>query len=279
MSGDRGILYKFTFLLLALFVGCSAPQANPPGMSPAAPTSAQLFTQQPNTPTPQPKETAAFSLEKALDVFPLKRGAQWVYRETAYDTIENELLPQLTNRQITATLRVTDTVTEIATRNTYFAAKVERARDLISTTLDLAQLGEHGSNYFANNAPATKWYIFANDKIYSQFETLNWDAVMSSTLELELPLADGARWYPAAEQRTQFSVEQGIPGLRVVEPAPRVRVPAGEFLNCFVLHDFYNTGGVLTDFCPGVGILGEGFDHAGTPFGTHSVLLRFTPGQ
>jgi hypothetical protein len=279
MSGDEGMFYKFTILLCALFVGCSAPQPDMSGITAAAPTSANIFTPPAPATTPQPQATAAFSPENALDVFPLKRGAQWVYREIAYDTIPNEVLPQRTNRQITATLLMTDTIVDTRTRNGNYAAQVARERTVISTTMDLAQLGDYGSDYFANNAPATKWYIFAGDKIYSQFQDLDWDVVMSSTLELQLPLTEGARWYPDAEQRAQFSVDEGLPGLRAVEAAPRVRVPAGEFTDCFVLHDFYNTGGILTEFCPGVGILGEGFDHAGTPFGTHSALLKFTAGQ
>lgn len=264
------MLNKWMFALFVLMVGCSAP-ASPTPFAPTQPIP---------THTVAPAPTATLTVaEHALQMFPLKRGAQWVYQEIAYDTIPNDVLPERTNRQITGTLWITDTVTDTQTRAGKYAAQVVRERTLISTTLDLARLGEYGDDYFANNAPATKWYIFADDKIYWQWDILDWDAVMSSTLELQLPLVEGAQWYPDAEQRAEFTVEQGIPGLRLVEAAPRVRVPAGEFADCFVLHDFYNTGGILTEFCPGVGIVSEGFDHAGTPFGTHSALLKFTAGQ
>lgn len=265
---------KWSLVLLFLIGGCSTnvtPTLNPTAVSTPPPTAA---------PTAPPTETRqAAPAEDALQVFPLKRGAQWVYREIAYDTIPNDVLPQVVNRQITATLLITDTVMDTQMQTGKYAAQVVRERTLISTTIALGDLGEYGDVVFANNNPPVKWYIFTENKIYSQFENLDWDAVETSTLELQLPLTEGSRWYPLAEQRAQFSVEEAIPGLRVVEPAPRLRLPAGDFAGCFVLHDFYNTGGVQTDFCPGAGIVGEGFDHAGTPFGSHSVLEKFRPGE
>jgi hypothetical protein len=278
MRQGMNLQNKLLLSLLLWLVGCAAPVIATPTAPPLAPTRAP--TSQQVTPTPTVTATAVLSVnDAALRVFPLKRGAQWIYTETAYDTLPNDLLPQRTNRQITATLQITDTVMDTQTYASYYAAQVVRERTIISTTMDLAQLGEYREMYFANNAPATKWYIFAGDQVYSQFENLDWTAAQTSTLEYQLPLTEGTRWYPDPEQRAQFSVDDALPGLRVVEAAPQVRVPGGEFANCFVLHDFYNTGAVLTDFCPGVGIVGEQFDHAGTPFGSHTELLKFTPGQ
>lgn len=265
---------KWALMLLFLAAGCSAnatPTLNPSAVSTSPPTVA------PTAPATATRQAAP--AEDALQVFPLKRGAQWVYREIAYDTIPNDVLPQVVNRQITATLLITDTVMDTQMETGKYAALVVRERTLISTTIALGDLGEYGDVVFANSNPPVKWYIFTQNKIYSQFENLDWAAVETSTLELQLPLTQGSRWYPPAEQRAQFSVDQGIPGLRVVEPAPRLHMPAGDFADCYILHDLYNTGGVLTEFCPGVGIVGEGFDHAGTPFGSRTELEKFTPGE
>ncbi len=265
---------KGLWVFLFLIVGCSA------NVSPTATVSPPVPTQTAFAPTARSLPTASASAnENALQVFPLTRGAQWVYAEMAYDTLPNDVLPQQANRQITATLLVTDTVIETQTRGAAYAAQVVRERQIVSTTIALAELGDYGEIIFADNAPATKWYIFASDKIFSQQENLDWDAVMSSTLELQLPLTANARWYPDAEQRAQFSTDEMVPGLRVLENAPRLHLPAGDFENCFVLHDFYNGGGVLTEFCPGIGIVGEHFDHAGTPFGSHKQLRQFTRGE
>ena len=263
-------LWGFLFFI----VGCGASVTPTSTVPPPVPTQTAV------APTARPLPTATASAnENALLIFPLKNGAQWVYEEIAYDTLPNDVLPQLTNRQITATLLVTDTVVETQTRGAVYAAQVVRERDIVSATVTLAELGDYGEIIFADNAPATKWYIFAGDEIFSQFDVLDWDAVETSALELKLPLRAEARWYPDAEQRQQFSTDEMIPGLRVLENAPRLQLPAGDFENCFVLHDFYNGGGVLTEFCPGIGIVGEHFDHAGTPFGSHKQLRQFTRGE
>ena len=258
---------RFFIFCIMLLAGCGAR---------IAPTPTALIPQ----PTARPSPTATLTAQaNAQQIFPLTRGAQWVYQEVAYDTIPNDVLPERLNRQITATLLVTDTVMETQTRAPYYAARVVRARAIVSTTVALAELGEYGEIIFADNAPATKWYIFAGDKIYSQSETLDWNSVETAPLELQLPLAQGARWYPDAQQRAQFSTDEMVPGLRAVERAPRLDLPFGALSDCFVLHDFFNGGGVLTEFCPGVGIVGEHFDHAGTPFGSHKQLRQFTRGE
>jgi hypothetical protein len=48
---------------------------------------------------------------------------------------------------------------------------------------------------------------------------------------------------------------------------------------CIEIRERYNPGDTVEYFCEGVGVVGEHFDHAGTPFGSHSTLERFTPGN
>lgn len=270
------MLNKLIFVLFFLIVGCSTPAAPTPLVVTATPKPTRTIS----VPTALPKPTATLAAnESALQVFPLKNGAQWIYREVAYETIPNDVLPQLTNRQITATLLITDTVMETQTHAAYYAAKVVRERELVSATIDIAELGDYRDLLFANNMPSSKWYIFADDKIYSQIDNLDWNSLETSTLELQSPIAEGTRWYPEAQPRAQFTVDQMIPGLRAIEPAPLLQFPIGELRDCLVLHDFYNGGGVWTDFCPGIGIVGKQFDHVGTPFGSHSELLQFISGK
>lgn len=265
-------------LLLLLTVGCSSnipptPSSTPPPTLTALP------------PTVVQSSTLSPTLSAAIDVlreFPLKPGAKWVYLEQAYDTIPNDALPERKDRQITATLLVTDTVVETQMHDTYYAAKVVRARTIITTSLDLALLGTYAQDSFSNNYPDPVWYIFATDKVYWQPQELDWTNLQSSIVQYKFPLVAGMCWYP--DPATKFDCSNGdpstiIPGYRIVEALENQHLPAGDFENCFKISEIYNSGPSIDRFCLGVGVVGQDYDHGGTPFGSHSQLIQFTPGQ
>lgn len=265
-------------LLLLLMVGCSGNVA-PTASSAPPPTFTALPPPAVQSPTLPLTASAASNI---LRGFPLKEGATWVYLEQAYDTIPNDALPERKDRQITATLLITDTVVETQKHDAYYAAKVVRARSIITTSLDLALLGAYAQDSFANNYPDPVWYIFATDKVYLQPQELDWTSLESSIVEYKFPLVAGMCWYP--DPTTNFDCSNGdpstiIPGYRIVEALENQHLAAGDFENCFKISEIYNSGPSIDRFCLGVGVVGQDYDHGGTPFGSHSQLIQFTPGQ
>lgn len=268
----------FLLVILYLFVGCGSRSALAPAPtfvpSPnSTATVAILATETPMVPQ--------WSNAEMLRVLPMRRGARWVYRARQYDTLPNDLLPDLTMRQITATLLITDTVTETQTRGLYYAARVSRVRTILETSIALNLLGEVGETYFGNDVAFDRWFIFSNDKIYVQWERLEWDTFEQAPLQYIFPLELGARWYPDAEQRAQFAPDdpRDIPGYRMILPSDTKSPFAAPDSECYQIRERYNPGDTIEEFCTGVGVVAEHFDHAGTPFGFHSELVQFTQGE
>lgn len=273
---------KIFVLLVILLLGCSTSPPPPPtplatitpAIEPVRPTESLAPTDSPSSPN--------LTNDDLLQIFPLKQGAQWVYVQDAYETIPNDALPERTDRGITATVRITDTVTETQTRNEYYAARLVRETQIVTTSLPLESLGEYGQEYFGGGVSDTRWFIVDGNRVYSSLEPLNWDAAGEWQLAYQFPLAAAGCWHPDPSLPQECNANdppQWLYGSRQVESLAPQRTPAGNFDECFSVHEIYNSGDTIQRFCPGIGIVGEDYDHSGTPFGYHSQLVEFTPGQ
>lgn len=269
--------HKFFVILVLILVGCGANSS--PTLTPfAVPSPSPVSVSAPTRAAPTASPASTLTNDDLLRIFPLKEGARWVYRQDAYETIPNDALPQRADRTITATVLITDTVVETQTHAQYYAARVVRETTIVTTSLPLEALGEDGKAYFASTEPDVKWYVFDSDRIHIATEPLLWEAIDQSFLAYRLPLKTGACWYPNLGQDCDPN-EPLAPESRGVQRAPRQRLPAGDFDICFAIYDFYNSGPLIHRVCEGVGIVGEDYDHSGTPFGSHSQLIAFTAGQ
>lgn len=259
-------------LLLLGVVGCSS-NAVPTSTNTPSPTSTAT------PPTPIPSFTAIATSPPApdsLETFPLKQDAQWVYREQSYVPGATEA-----GKQLTAALAITDTVVETQSHDASFAAKVVRDTTILAASIPLDQLTDDAKMLLLGDQPDTKWYVVIGDRIYWTYDPLDWTATDQFMLAYKFPLADGACWStePNSSETCQASDYPLSPVSRIVERLDAQHTAAGDFENCFKVSELYNSGPTIERFCPGVGIVGEDFDHSGTKFGYHSQLIQFTPGQ
>jgi hypothetical protein len=204
-----------------------------------------------------------------LAEFPLELGSTWVYSATHYDTFETD--------RITATYRITETVIETQTEPPLSAAKIERTTTLLTTSANLSGIDWQEFYLAGPGSVISFWYIGHENRLYRQ-DALDWAAVRADAASLEyiFPLTTGERWYPDPNQRANVPNFQIGPGTRTVNGPLAVHVPAGDFENCYELRTFYNGGSPVSWVCPGLGVVESRFDHAGTPFGNHQVLLSHT---
>lgn len=271
--------YKFLMLIVLVLVGCGAnppPTSVPLPLRSPIPVSATTTVARTNSPPVSP-----LTNDDLLRMFPLKQGAQWVYLENAYFTAPiNET--STVGQPLFATLQITDTVVATELRDPYYAAKVVRETTILTATRPLDPEGEYAKSLFIVDEPDTKWLIFNGDRIYWSFEPLDWNVPEQFYLGYQFPLADGACWHPAPDLPKECAAgdpPQWRLGSRVVQPLESQHVPAGDFDECILVSEIYNSGPTMQRICRGVGIVGEDFDHSGTPFGSHSQLIKFTAGQ
>ncbi|HZQ07869.1 MAG TPA: hypothetical protein VFD70_14895 [Anaerolineae bacterium] len=236
-----------TILIFILFglIGCAstAPLSIPvPASSPAA------------APTPA---------DLSQNIFPLALNNMWVYQVTRYDGFNPRDI-------LTATLVMTETVTEIKTDTNFFAAKIrhEESADVpIYVPPNMQNMLQPGS-------ASEYWLIAQGNRIYREEETPDLARMTDrDSLEFVFPLAANEQWVWLPARLPTDSNPDGV--MRDVLKVGTVQVPAGRFDNCYQIQDGWVTNTVINWFCPGVGWVERKGDHNGTPVGMHAVLVKF----
>ncbi len=197
--------------------------------------------------------------------FPLALSNTWVYQSTRYEAVP-------ITEFITTTHVITETVVEVKSTYSYFAAKIHRDESA-ETPVFIAK-----SRQGEPLRPATSteyWLVVMGNQIFRQEGNLGQPNLgKTDSRELLFPLRPGNQWY--LYEAKDPGVPGGVSGLfRQVLKAGTVEVPAGSFDNCFFLKDDWATNVVGNWFCPGVGWVELKDDHSGTPYGSHDVLLRY----
>ena len=184
--------------------------------------------------------------------FPLQPGATWVYSHTAYFGTA------------TSTYIITETVMSLEIRDAYWIAEMARQWQPVAGTLKEADVSGLDVPHH--------WYIFDLPNVYHQRLALDLGEVENAWLEYRLPMDAYASWYPDPGQRQAGAT--GFAGQRRVEEVGVMVVPAGTFANCFLLFTGFNNGPTRDWFCEGVGLVERQFDHQGTSYGYHTILIN-----
>jgi hypothetical protein len=237
----------------------SLPQETP-GNSPEA-TLTELLPSPEPTPIPYPGST--------LDAFPLAKGTKWIYSYKAYQ-------PKPTDpTQITqATFYFKELVFETQLLPGYYVAHVHHTESLIQADPDWI--------YSAAGLPVDYWYLVRGAEVFENGEPLDLSHIQPGDLLLDyvFPLAVGNSWCPFKYQAGQrIDPNCTYAGETTVAGETNFDTPAGNFKDCYELTNFYNSGGVTTWLCSGVGIVAEKYDHAGSRFGFQQTLIQFSKGS
>lgn len=202
------------------------------------------------TPSPSPIPT----LPTPVNDLPLAVGNTWVFQVTRYEGFNPSEI-------MTATLVVTETVVEVRSTASYFAAKIHRDESAETPVVvppsmrDTPPRPAQSSDY---------WLLVGENRIYRQEKNLDPSNLYDTAkLELVFPLKVGEKWN---------LYNGGI--VREIVKVDTVVVPAGRFNNCFFFEDGWATSTATTWFCPNVGFVEEKMDHRGTPVGWHQVLTK-----
>ncbi len=264
----KTLLGIFAILSITL-VACAPPSADTPAPAPAtlpAPTSSPAPAPSPTgQPVPQLYPAA---MAASLGAYPLQLGSVWHYASTHYDTYET--------RRITATYRLTETVTAVVLNPPYYAAQLHRAQTLLTPPDDPPADWEQF--YLAGgDAVRSHWLVISGTQVFEQ-DALDWAAVETgqAALAYRFPLAPNLMWYPDPAQRAAHPEFDLTPGLRFASPPAARHTPAGDFDPCFEIVTMYNSGPTRQWFCPGAGVAASQYDHGGTPFGSRTALTSYT---
>lgn len=213
---------------------------------------------------PSAEQVATPSIK--LTNLPLSVNDFWVYQKIRYDG------PNLT-QLVTTTQIITETVIERKEISSLLVAQIHRQQS--AETLVAAMQESDRETAILNPAlEDSYWLIINGNRVYSQDE-LDLTTILSSTLEYELPFGMGDSWYLYKSMLAAFPDKSNDSMLRRVTHRQKITVPAGEFESCFQLQEMI--GGTIFEqyFCPKVGIVEKRFDHHGTPFGSHLVLIEY----
>lgn len=200
----------------------------------------------------------------SLSYYPLAEGTTWVYTYVPYE-------PQLADptQLLTATYILTETVLETRSEAPYLFVKMRQDFQLVS----------ENSLVYGQPQPSEFWYVISGTLVFKEGLALQRASFnpQSSELVYAFPLADRKQWCP-----TQLKIETSIDvkcealGKRmVVGGQGSYRVPAGKFDDCYKLAEIYDSGGVIHEFCNGVGVVKTVYDQTGSPFGYEKMLIDY----
>ena len=245
----------------------------------------------PSKPTTMPIQSTATPVSNPVPEFPLVPGQTCVYSSTKYTTLRTEGRISKEDREdyyyiedefglklITATFKITETVTSTAVQDDYFVAALSSEQAFYSATIDLDELATYGdiNNYWGPvNSTETFWYVISGTQLFRQ-EVLDLTAVEDSFLEYIFPLSDFSSWYPDPRQRQADLINAS--GLRTIDAVTgfiKTSVPAGDFEECVRVFTVFLSGPVFQYFCTGIGYVSEKHDHNGTRFGFETLLIDF----
>jgi hypothetical protein len=84
------------------------------------------------------------------------------------------------------------------------------------------------------------------------------------------PLSEKPCWFQFSDDRKQFdphACNTGADGPLVLD------TPVGHFEDCYEILAIYLSGGTLSWFCSGIGVVRAKYDHNGSLFGYEEILV------
>lgn len=202
-----------------------------------------------------------------LPEFPLAQGTTWVYTYIPYEPLESN------PRQIvTATYIMTETVVETTAAAPYLFARVQRDVSLVSPT-PLTGITLPAGEF---------WYVISGTLVFEDWRAPDVTAFdpVASWLAYAFPLADGKQWCPSLDDPENPDKPEVLyceaNGLKTAIATGAYETPAGRFTDCYEISEAFNSGGVISQFCNGVGVVAARYDHAGTRFGFEQTLIGYT---
>jgi hypothetical protein len=203
----------------------------------------------------------------ARTALPLANGTTWVYDYVEYEPAGDP------TQIITATYRMTETVVDTQSIDSYFVAHVRHTESVVTAPPDWPS--------DLSSRPTEFWYVVGDRQIYDSLQAIDSTGIHTDTMILayDLPLAIGHSWCPSME--TEGAQLQGCVanGKRTVVSQGSYDTLAGKFNVCYQVTEDFNSGGVTRWFCDGAGVVAQQYDHAGTRFGFQQTLVSYTPGS
>lgn len=291
----------------------TTPSPTASATSTRTPTTTPTMTSSPtSTPTPSstpmPSPTLTLTPTCPLKDLPLDLGNTWVYTSISYAGYDTQT--------ITMTGTSTDTVVEVQWQPPFFAAKVvhEYGPDQIPDDIEENQWADWlpldewtDSSWYVISGT----HVYVDYKASKpDFAKLKTESAAHETGPLyAFPLSEGDCWDPAFGKPVETQDCWERPALREVverlESSQRtddagtwaITVTystmtqdyyqafdaqielddcATDDCECFLLITWYNNGGDNEWFCPGIGMVGGYWNHAGTPFGDLRYLVDYT---
>jgi len=272
-------------LLICFLFGCTTPKPILPVPSETSlmvTLTSTLSLASTKTPVPTPSHTAtqtftpissetppiltstltATPVLSPLADFPLDVGNYWVYHYYAYE--------QNISAEVTITVKVIST----QMISGYFIAEMDRKNQITSGRFTL----------YSPPQPLPEgrfWYIVNGGRVYVQWgDTLDLTKVNKIYLEYVFPLLENPcffRYNGMLEDFTQASPNDpnSFRGCTWVEGPVEMVTIAGTFENCSLVVTPGHAGGFAEWLCPGIGYVGDKYDHAGTPYGYETTLVDY----
>lgn len=198
--------------------------------------------------------------------FPMTPGTTWVYTYIPYEPLESNPA-----RIVTATYIMTETVVETTAAAPYLFVRVRRDASLVSPeplTVTTVPAGEF-------------WYVISGTLVFEDWRAPDFTAFdpVASWLAYAFPMADGKQWCPSLDDPENPDKPEVLyceaNGLRTAVATGAYETPAGIFTDCYQISEAFLSGGVIRQFCNGVGVVAARYDHAGTRFGFEQTLVSY----
>ena len=197
--------------------------------------------------------------------FPVTKGTRWIYSYSPYQATLAD-----PTQTMTATFIVTETVITTEISGAYFAAKVERTgKQLVGNPQEWTT---QTANLFNDSL-----VVISGTQVFESAQPANLSEILNKGwLIYNFPLAVGKSWCPYKQSAMPKPMNCEAFGKVTVRQRANYTVPAGHFENCFEIVEAVPSGGVITGFCPGIGIVQESYDHGGSKFGFRKILIDYS---
>lgn len=199
--------------------------------------------------------------------FPLAVDNTWIFQATRFEGVP-------TTEIITTTLLITETVVEVKSTTSYFAAKIHRNESAEEPVGNVPPSWQGVPLRAATSSDY--WFVVRGNRLYRQENDPNLNNLNdTATLELVFPLKIGEAWYLSDEKAKVYPNLDNEGMLRRVLKVDTIAVPAGTFNHCFLLTEEIGGSTFETWFCPGIGWVERKSIHHGTPMEWFETLVKY----
>lgn len=222
-----------------------------------------------------PAQTSPAPNQATVRQFPTEPGTVWVYIKTGYSPVEGE-----SGRLIHGIARIEEQIVDTQNVPPYTIVHIEGKKGIISADDGWVENGIFGIGDYEY------WYVIQGKMVYLSYKHPVPSAIILEelTLAYAFPFRQGTEWCSSAEALRNGKNLTPIPDPpcfsdKVVRASGAYISPVGEIGDCYEIHELYNSGNVITQFCNGIGVVAVHYDHGGTSFGYHQELVEWTDGK